>query len=128
MLVQGGALALLVATSGDFLPALVAAFLLGAGTAMVYPTLIAAVSDRVEPRDRAQAVGVYRFWRDAGFVVGALAAGAVADAAGSGAAIGLVAGLTAGSGAWVAISRWPRGDRTPHAGLRAAPGIRPTQP
>lgn len=128
MLVQGGGLALLVATSGDFLPALGAAFLLGTGTAMVYPTLIAAVSDRVEPRDRAQAVGVYRFWRDAGFVAGALASGAVADAAGSGAAIGLVAGLTAGSGAWVAFTGWRRGDRALLAGVHTAPGVGPTQP
>ena len=54
---------------------------------MVYPTLIAAVSDASQPRDRARVVGVYRFWRDFGFVVGALLAGFVADAAGSGPAI-----------------------------------------
>ena len=47
---------------------------------MVYPTLIAAVSDAVQPRDRARLVGVYRFWRDIGFAVGAVAAGIVADA------------------------------------------------
>ena len=106
MLVQGGALALLVAGEGSFGPALVAAILLGAGTAMVYPTLIAAVSDAVEPRDRAQAVGVYRFWRDAGFVAGGLTAGIVADAAGSGGAIALVGALTAASGLWVAATHW----------------------
>ncbi|RDI73672.1 Major Facilitator Superfamily [Gaiella occulta] len=106
MLVQGGALALLVAGGGAFAPALAAAVLLGAGTAMVYPTLIAAVSDAVEPRDRAQAVGIYRFWRDAGFVAGGLTAGLVADLAGSGGAIALVAGLTTGSGALVAVTRW----------------------
>jgi MFS family permease len=85
--------------------------LLGLGTALVYPTLIAAVSDAVEPRRRAQAVGVYRFWRDAGFVVGALAAGFGADAAGSGPTIAAVAGLTAASGLVVAAThrsrRWP---------------------
>lgn len=59
---MGGALALLVAGGGDVAPTVVAAVLLGAGTALVYPTLIAAVSDAVEPRDRAQAVGIYRFW------------------------------------------------------------------
>jgi MFS family permease len=106
MLVQGGALALLVAGRGSFGTALAAAALLGAGTALVYPTLIAAVSDRVEPRGRAQAVGVYRFWRDAGFVVGALAAGAGADAAGSGTAIAAVAAVTAASGVLVAATRW----------------------
>ncbi|MEX2612306.1 MAG: MFS transporter, partial [Gaiellaceae bacterium] len=102
MVVQGGALALLVAGDGAFTPAFVAAILLGSGTAMVYPTLIAAVSDAVEPRDRAQAVGIYRFWRDAGFVFGGLVAGVVADLAGSGGAIALVAALTAASGIVVA--------------------------
>jgi MFS family permease len=106
MVVQGGALALLVAGDGAFTPSFVAAVLLGAGTAMVYPTLIAAVSDAVEPRDRAQAVGIYRFWRDAGFVVGGLVAGAVADLAGIGGAITLVAALTAASGVVVARTRW----------------------
>lgn len=107
MLVQAGALALLVGGGGAFAPALAAAILLGLGTALVYPTLIAAVSDVVQPVERAQAVGVYRFWRDFGFVAGALISGFVADALGAGWAIGIVAGLTAGSGAWVALTRWP---------------------
>jgi MFS family permease len=106
MLVQAGALALLVAGGGEFAPSLGAAILLGVGTALVYPTLIAAVSDVAQPVDRAQLVGVYRFWRDFGFVVGALLAGLVADAFGAGAAIAVVAALTAGSGIWVAITRW----------------------
>ena len=106
MLVQGAALALLLAGGGAFAPALAAAVLLGTGTAMVYPTLIAAVSDAVQPRDRAQAVGIYRFWRDLGFVAGGLTAGIVADLAGNGGAIALVAALTAASGAWVAATRW----------------------
>ena len=112
MLVQAGALALLVAGGGDFAPALVAAVWLGVGTALVYPTLIAAVSDGVQPFERAQAVGVYRFWRDFGFVVGALVAGLVADAAGAGAAIVIVAALTGGSGLWVALTRWSERDRS----------------
>jgi MFS family permease len=107
MLVQGLALGLFVAGGGAFLPALLAAILLGVGTAMVYPTLIAAVSDAVEPRDRAQAVGIYRFWRDMGFVAGGLTAGVVADLAGSGGAIALVAALTTASGIWVGVTRWP---------------------
>jgi MFS family permease len=111
MLVQAAALALLVAGRGDFAPALGAATLLGLGTALVYPTLIAAVSDVAEPVDRAQLVGVYRFWRDFGFVVGALLAGVLADAFGAGAAIVVVAGLTAGSGAWVAATHF--GPRPP---------------
>ncbi|MBA2476915.1 MAG: MFS transporter, partial [Actinobacteria bacterium] len=112
MLVQAGALALLVASGGAFAPALVAAIFLGVGTALVYPTLIAAVSDGVQPVERAQVVGVYRFWRDFGFVVGALVAGLVADAAGAGTAIAIVAALTAGSGLWVALTRWAERDRT----------------
>jgi MFS family permease len=108
MLVQAGALALLVAGGGDFLPALLAAVLLGAGTALVYPTLIAAVSDAVQPVDRAPAVGVYRFWRDFGFVAGAVISGIIADSVGSGEAIAVVAILTALSGVWVAASRWTR--------------------
>jgi rhodanese-related sulfurtransferase len=106
MLVQAGALALLVAGGGEFVPALGAAVLLGLGTALVYPTLIAAVSDVAQPIDRAQLVGVYRFWRDFGFVAGALLVGIVADAFGAGAAIAVVSALTAASGIWVATTRW----------------------
>jgi MFS family permease len=106
MLVQAAALALLVVGRGEFAPALGAAVLLGVGTALVYPTLIAAVSDVARPVDRAQLVGVYRFWRDFGFVVGALLAGILADVFGAGAAIVVVSALTAGSGFWVAATRW----------------------
>jgi MFS family permease len=111
MLVQAGALALLASSGGAFASALVAAILLGVGTALVYPTLIAAVSDAVEPVERAQVVGVYRFWRDFGFVIGALLAGLVADAAGADSAIAIVAALTAGSGLWVGLTRWVERDR-----------------
>jgi len=106
MLVQSVGLAVLVLGGGSFAPALVAAALLGVGTALVYPTLIAAVSDAVQPRDRAPVVGVYRFWRDAGFALGALLAGVVADSAGAGTAIAVVAGLTAASGLLVAATPW----------------------
>jgi MFS family permease len=106
MLTQAVALAFLVAGGGAFAPALGAAVLLGIGTALVYPTLIAAVSDTVQPIERAQVVGVYRFWRDFGFVVGALLAGFVADAAGSGPAIVIVAALTGASGVWVAATHF----------------------
>jgi MFS family permease len=104
MLVQAAALALLVAGNGAFAPSLVAAVLLGVGTAMVYPTLIAAVSDASQPRDRARTVGVYRFWRDFGFVLGALIAGFGADATSPRAAIAIVAALTAASGLAVAAT------------------------
>jgi MFS family permease len=106
MLVQASALALLLAGGGAFGPALAAAILLGLGTALVYPTLIAAVSDAVQPVERAPAVGVYRFWRDLGFVAGALISGLVADALGASEAIAAVAVLTAASGAWVAGTTW----------------------
>jgi MFS family permease len=106
MLLQAGALVLLVAGEGAFAPALAAAVLLGAGTALVYPTLIAAVSDTVRPRDRARAVGLYRFWRDFGFVAGALIAGLGADATSTSTAIVIVAVLTAVSGLVVAATPW----------------------
>jgi MFS family permease len=106
MLVQAAALALLVAGDGSFEPSVAAAVLLGVGTAMVYPTLIAAVSDRVRPRARPQAVGVYRFWRDFGFVAGALVAGFAADATSAATAITVVAALTAASGLTVAATSW----------------------
>jgi MFS family permease len=106
MLIQAVALAVLVAGEGSFGPALAAAVLLGVGTAMVYPTLLAAVSDRVRPRERPQAVGVYRFWRDFGFVVGALIVGFGADATSPSTAIAIVAALTASSGLGVAMTPW----------------------
>jgi MFS family permease len=106
MLVQGGALALLVAGNGAFAQSLAAAALLGIGTAMVYPTLIAAVSDASQPRDRARLVGVYRFWRDFGFVLGALIAGLGADATSPRTAIAIVAALTTTSGLVVAATAW----------------------
>jgi MFS family permease len=106
MFVQACALGLLVAGEGAFAPSLAAAALLGAGTAMVYPTLLAAVSDATQPRDRARTVGVYRFWRDFGFVLGALVAGIGADAASASAAIAFVAALTAASGVVVAVTSW----------------------
>jgi MFS family permease len=106
MIVQAAALALLVVGNGAFTPSLAAAILLGIGTAMVYPTLIAAVSDASQPRDRARTVGVYRFWRDFGFVLGALIAGVGADATSPRAAIAIVAALTAASGLAVAATGW----------------------
>jgi MFS family permease len=103
MLVQAAALGLLAASDGRVGLAAIAAVLLGAGTASVYPTLIAAISDAVSPVARAPTVGVYRFWRDMGYVAGGLLAGLAADALSYSGAIAIVAGLTAASGAWVAI-------------------------
>src|SRR5437868_1862797 len=87
MLLQAGALALLAVSDGAIGIAVTSAVLLGLGTALVYPTLIAAISDAVTPIARAPVVGVYRFWRDMGYALGALIAGATADALGYGGAI-----------------------------------------
>jgi MFS family permease len=102
MLLQGGAIGLIGVTStlGAWL---VAAALLGLGTAMVYPTLLAAVGDVAEPAWRGAAVGVYRLWRDLGFAVGAVVAGVLADRAGMPFAIGVVAVVTAASGLVVLV-------------------------
>jgi MFS family permease len=103
MLGQAAALLLLAASDGAVGLAVVAAAGLGAGTALVYPTLIAAVSDAVTPVARAPIVGVYRFWRDMGYVAGGLAAGLLADAIDFSATIMIIAALTAASGIWVAL-------------------------
>jgi MFS family permease len=102
MLLQAMALAG-TALAGSFAPWAAAAILLGVGTAMVYPTLLAAISDVAHPNWRASAVGVYRLWRDAGFAVGALLAGVMADVAGLEAAVWVIAMLTAVSGVVVAV-------------------------
>jgi MFS family permease len=102
MLLQAAALAVIAAVDSATEWA-VASVLLGAGTAMVYPTLLASVGDVAHPSWRARAVGIYRLWRDLGFAVGALATGILADAFGLRQAIWAVAGLTAISGLVVAV-------------------------
>ena len=101
MLLQALALTVLAISGGTIWVVVAAAVLLGAGTALVYPTLIAAISDHVAPVARAPAIGVYRFWRDMGYVAGGLVAGVAADAISFAGAIALVAVLTALSGSWV---------------------------
>jgi MFS family permease len=102
MLLQAVAIAMIAATSGFGLWAL-AASLLGAGTAMVYPTLLATIGDVAHPAWRARSVGTYRLWRDAGFAVGALLTGILADLFSAEAAIYAVAALTALSGVVVIV-------------------------
>ena len=92
------------------------AVLLGAGTAMVYPTLLAVIGDVAQPSWRASSVGVYRLWRDLGYAVGALLAGAVADRFGPGAAVWTIAALTFASGTLVALRM-----RETHAGKELKP-------
>ena len=111
MFTQATAIALIGATSGFWIWA-AGAMLLGAGTAMVYPTLLAAIGDVAHPTWRARSVGVYRLWRDGGFAIGALLAGIVADLLGLTAAIYTVAAVTAASGVVVAVRMYethPRG-------------------
>ena len=102
MFVQAVGLAIVAAGRG-FEIWLLAAVLLGVGTAMVYPTLLAAIGDVAHPQWRARSVGIYRLWRDGGFAVGALLSGLLADAYGIPVAIFVVAGLTAASGLVVAV-------------------------
>lgn len=102
MAVQAVAIALFL-TPLSFAVWLLAALLLGLGTAMVYPTLLAAIGDVVDPLVRASSVGVYRLWRDSGYAFGALLSGVVAHALGQDAAIAAVAALTLASGAVVAV-------------------------
>ena len=102
MLLQALAIAAIAASTG-FGPWLAAAIALGLGTAMVYPTLLAVVADVAEPRQRGAITGVYRFWRDLGFAVGAILVGVLADRFDARVAILAVAALTAGSGLVVAI-------------------------
>jgi len=92
----------------------VAAVLLGAGTAMVYPTLLASIGDVAHPSWRARSVGIYRLWRDGGFAVGALLAGIVADALGIRAAVWTVAALTSASGLVVAVRMYETHHRPGH--------------
>ena len=93
----------LVAVGDGFAAFVAGALLLGGGTAMVYPTLLAAIGDVAHPSWRASAVGVYRLWRDLGYALGAVLAGVTADALGLAAAIWVVAAVTFFSGVIVAV-------------------------
>jgi len=97
MVTQAGGIWLTVLVP-DYAMWMLGAALQGLGTAMVYPTLLAAITDHASPTWRASSLGVYRFWRDLGYAVGALLSGLVADLVGLGAAIHLVAALTLVSG------------------------------
>ena len=132
MLVQAAALGVLALSDGAVGAAVGAAALLGLGTALVYPTLIAAISDAVSPVARAPVVGVYRFWRDIGYALGALIAGGVADALGYAGAITFVAALTAASGLWVLADMPTKPGSDPHPaaapGLTASPAVHDCRP
>jgi MFS family permease len=102
MVLQGVSIVAIAAGSG-FATWLIAAIGLGLGTALVYPTLLAAVADVAAPAWRASAIGTYRLWRDLGFGVGAVVVGILADRLGAATAIALVGGLTAASGLVVQV-------------------------
>jgi MFS family permease len=123
MFLQAAALGALAISGGSVAIAATTAVFLGLGTALVYPTLIAAISDVVTPVERAPVVGVYRFWRDSGYAVGALIAGATADALGYGGAIAIIAALTAASGLWV-LGDMPteRCEESPRSQVASTPG------
>jgi MFS family permease len=87
-----------IAIFDQFYQFAIAAVLLGAGTAMVYPTLLAAIGDVAHPSWRASSVGVYRLWRDLGYAVGAIVAGIVADLFGVNSSIWVIAAITFLSG------------------------------
>jgi MFS family permease len=102
MWTQAGGIAV-TASSSTFRGFAIGAVLLGVGTAMVYPTLLAAIGDVAHPSWRASSIGVYRLWRDLGYAIGAIVAGAISDAFGLSAAVWLVAALTFASGLLVAL-------------------------
>lgn len=97
LLCQSTAL-LLLAAAGSVSAWLTGVAVLGVGTALAYPVLLAAADDEVAPTRRASAIGLYRFWRDLGLVAGALAGGTLADAVGTPAALEALAGAAAASG------------------------------
>src|SRR5262249_47644712 len=120
MILQAGAIWLTVALP-KYPAWIVAALLQGVGTAMVYPTLLAAISDVAHPEWRATAMGVYRFWRDLGYALGALISGIIADLLGMRTAIQVVAALTLVSGLHVAFRM-----RETHVGVKTVRESIPT--
>lgn len=124
MVVQAAAIWLTVAIP-VYWAWIVGAIFQGLGTAMVYPTLLAAIGDVAHPERRATIMGVYRFWRDLGYAVGALLSGIIADLLGMGTAIKVVAVLTFLSGVQVAIRMRETLNRTDiGVGARAVSNVR----
>ncbi len=97
MLTQAVAI-ILLALSFNFVLLVAAAVLLGLGTALVYPNFLTVVAESTHPSQRAESLSIFRFWRDSGYVIGALLAGALADIAGMSTAIIIIAGITAIAG------------------------------
>jgi MFS family permease len=103
MIIQGIGIWIVLFSANSFVGIIVGMSFLGIGTALVYPTLLAAISDIAHPKWRATSLGVYRFWRDLGFVFGAIGVGFVADLSSNSIAIQLVAWITIASGIFVLV-------------------------
>jgi MFS family permease len=103
MIVQGVGVWIVLLSTNSFVGIIAGMAFLGIGTALVYPTLLAAISDIAHPKWRATSLGVYRFWRDLGFVFGAIGVGFIADISNSSIAIQLVAWIAVGSGIFVLL-------------------------
>jgi MFS family permease len=101
MIVQAVGIWVILMSGSIFFGLIIGMILLGIGTALVYPTLLAAISDIANPRWRATSLGVYRFWRDLGFVFGAIGIGFIADLSSLSTAIEVVAWISLGSGIFV---------------------------
>ena len=103
MIVQGIGIWIVLLSVNSFIGSIVGMSFLGIGTALVYPTLLAAISDTAHPKWRATSLGVYRFWRDLGFVFGAIGVGFIADLSTNSIAIQLVAWIAVASGIFVLL-------------------------
>ena len=103
MIVQGIGIWIVLLSANSFIGIIIGMSFLGIGTALVYPTLLAAISDVASPKWRATSLGVYRFWRDLGFVFGAIGVGFIADLSSSSIAIQLVAWIAIASGVFVLL-------------------------
>jgi MFS family permease len=103
MIVQGIGIWIVLLSVNSFIGNIVGMSFLGIGTALVYPTLLAAISDTAHPKWRATSLGVYRFWRDLGFVFGAIGVGFIADLSTTSIAIQLVAWIAVASGIFVLL-------------------------
>ena len=103
MIVQGLGVWIVLLSTNSFIGIIVGMSFLGIGTAFVYPTLLAAISDIAHPKWRTTSLGVYRFWRDLGFVFGAIGIGFIIDLSNSSIAIQLVAWIAIASGVFVLL-------------------------
>lgn len=103
MIVQSFGIWMVLASGNNFFGLMAGMVLLGVGTALVYPTLLAVISDIANPRWRATSLGIYRFWRDLGFVFGAVGIGFIADVSGLSTALHIVAWISLGSGIFVLL-------------------------